>query len=165
MKKIIIILCLFLTNICFGQLDHMPLMVGNTDIEVIHYLDSLNKLKANPYYKVIKDMTPDGELMLRAEYSLYDEEFYTCLYVRYDFMTVGVDKEICVGQMVMGHVEYAENNMRYVRQNFKNTSSGHWERPVKSGAPYKITVDFERKEGQYPMYLLTYQVKKTEETH
>ena len=82
------------------------------------YLDSLNGLKNNPYYKIEKDISQDGNLILKSGFSIYDEQFYTCLSIWTVFNRFE-GTEICVNQRFFGGVEYAQSNLSFIKDNFE----------------------------------------------
>ena len=100
-KSFLLIPLLFTFFVSFSQFSHVELLVGLTETEATKYLDSLNHLKSNPYYKVERDISPDGYLLLKSSFSLADEYFYKCSSIFLWFTRVkGV--EYCMRQIILG---------------------------------------------------------------
>ena len=93
MKRLILFFFIYFNcHDTFSQIDNINVLLGQSEYEVTKYLDSLNKLKTNPYYKVVKDVTKDGDLFLKNDFSIYDQTFYKCYSTNFVFARVnGVD--------------------------------------------------------------------------
>src|SRR5215469_15650874 len=97
MAKSKILLTVILLNLAapvFGQIDHISIAIGKSDAIVTAYLDSLNRLKSNPYYKIKKDVSESGDLVYEVAFSLDDESYYGCYSIMFLFFRSG-GKEIC----------------------------------------------------------------------
>jgi len=134
----------------------MDLLLGKSDQEVINYLDSLNGLKNNPYVKIKRDITNYGNLVLEDYFSMSDESYYTCTCVMLVFKRVA-EKEICVRQLVLGSTEYAHSNMDFLKDNFEHVGDDTWK--MVWNDKLQVTATFERKEGNYPSYVITYNLE------
>lgn len=160
MKKIFIFLLFFVsTNLCFSQIDHIRVLIGKTESEVRHYLDSLNSLKSNPYYKIKENVSVNGNLYLECGYSIFDEEYYTCTFLLVGFQRFS-GTEVCTNQTISGSVEYAQSNLSFIKDNFKLVSAQRWENPFSSSNKFKMVATFERREGDYPVYVIDYFVEE-----
>ena len=148
---------LFITNKCFTQIDHIRIMVGELEPAVINYLDSLNKLKTNKYYKIERDITNNGDLMLQCSYSIYDEDFYRCSDILLVFQRFSNGEEVCITQDVLGATKYAASQLNYIKDNFNLVAEGRWERNFLN--KYKIVATFERKASEFPSYSIIYELK------
>ena len=157
-KGIFLLVFVFTSYSCFSQLDHVELLIGKTEPQVIQYLDSLNNLKSNLYYKIKRDITKNANLLLGSEFSIYDEKYYTCIAIYASFQRInGV--EVCIKQTIAGGSEYAEPNLSYIKDNFKYVSNNEWERPYGEDIPLKIQAVFERiNNDNYGGYVITFSV-------
>lgn len=136
----------------FSQDRKMPIFIFQSEEFVIHWLDSINNLSRNPYYKIKREAADNGDLMLSSEYAMNEEYLYKCLHVVVRFRYVR-GKNLCVRQLVYGSEQYAQDNLEFIRKNFTNTSSGEWE--MNLGEEYnnlKIHADFSRTQGEYRSY-------------
>jgi len=96
------------------------------EASVTHYLDSLNNLSSNPYYKIKKEAADNGDLILSCEYAMNEQYLYKCLQVSVRFRYIK-GTNICTRQMLTGYEEYAQDNLQFIREKFTNVSSGNWE--------------------------------------
>ena len=156
MKYLFVFTFSFFVLNSYSQLKNMNLLLGKSDQEVINYLDSLNGLKNNPYVKIKRDITNDGDLILKDDFALSDESYYTCYGVMLVFKRVG-EKEICVRQLVIGSTEYADSNMDFLKDNFEHVGDDKWK--MIWNDKLQVTAKFERKEADYPSYVITYDLE------
>lgn len=158
MKSLIFISSLFLFSVrgeC--QLSHMKILVGYNEQEVSKYMDSLFLLKINPYYKIDRKSSEDGDLILSASYALDDESFYKCFVMIALFTRIN-GENICTKQRIAGAEKYTEYNLNYVKDKFTYIRPGYWETTM--SPPYKLTASFEKSSGSFPSYTLTYEIDK-----
>jgi hypothetical protein len=157
-KNIILAILLLVSCSCYSQVDHIEMLIGKTDSEVTQYFDSLNSLKNNPYYKIKRDVTDNGDLMLSVEFALSDGGYYTCSSIMTRFERVkGI--EICVTQGIVGSTEFAQGNLSFIKDNFEVVSEGRWKKPYGHSNRLEIAATFGRKEGEYPNYVILYEVQ------
>ncbi len=154
-NSIVILLLLICISPCFSQIDHLQILLGKTESQVRHYLDSLNSLKKNPYYKIEKDISQDGNLILKSGFSISDEQFYTCTSI-WTFFNRIQGTEICVNQRFLGGVEYAQSNLSFIKDNFEFVSEGRWQKPFGNSKKNKIVATFKRNDGEFPTYVIDY---------
>lgn len=154
MKKIILSLIFFISiSPSFSQIKHIKLLVLKTEKEVVKYFDSLNNLKSNPYYKITRDVSEDGDLILRAEYSLDDEQFYTCTNISTIFQRAENGVEVCIRQIIKGSTKFASSNLSFIKDNFKWISEGKWEKLPYANSPLKFVANFGK---QNDLYMIIY---------
>ena len=132
------------TNISYSQIDNIRLLLGKSKAEVTFYLDSLNHLKSNVYYKIETNTDDAGNLILQSEYSINDQEFYKCFALSFVFRRLS-GQEICVRQLFSGWIENVESNLNFIKDNFKYISSNKWEKPYGVSGEFKIVAEFTRK--------------------
>ena len=158
------IFILWLSSISFksySQDRKLPMFILMNEKSVTHWLDSLNSLSSNPYYKIKRGAADNGDLTLTCEYSLSEERLYKCLTVMVRF-TYTDGENICTMQIIHGSEEYAEYNLKFVRDNFKNVSDGKWSmRYYKNYEPTSIFInaEFQKKNGDFPSFFLIYEVE------
>lgn len=155
-KQIFVILPLFFFIKGFSQIDNMRIFLGSNDVQVSNYFDSLNSLKPNPAYKIEKGLTADGDLTLKVDFSIYDEQFYKCLAIWAIFQRVN-GTEYCSKQLILGSSEYAEYNLAFIKDNFKRVSDNSWEY-IPENTNYKYVATLEVKSGDYPSYSILYRI-------
>lgn len=146
----------------FSQLSSVDVLLGMTESRITTYFDSLNRLKSNPAYKIERDVTPDGALMLKNSFSMADEPFYKCLDVSVVFRRIN-GKEVCISQLVFGSSQYASNYLNYVKDNFKYVEPNKWE-VYYTDAPLKVVAEFSKLEGNYPSFSMIYRLQTIKET-
>ena len=164
MKIVLVILSTFMYLSSLCQIGNVQVLIGKNEAYVRRYLDSLNGLKPNPYFEIKKDFASDGEMLLTAEFAMTDQPIFTCYFIMFSFQRTKEGAQICIAEVITGEVEYAEGNLNYIKDNFTRIPSetAKWERPFGNDLPYKIIAEFERKEGNYPSYVITYSVRKTD---
>jgi len=126
MKRILSLLVLFISLNTYSQDRKMPIFIMMNEASVTHYLDSLNNLSSNPYYKIKKEAADNGDLILSCEYAMNEQYLYKCLQVSVRFRYIK-GTNICTRQMLTGYEEYAQDNLQFIREKFTNVSSGNWE--------------------------------------
>lgn len=158
---LIIIIVLF-SIASFSQLRAVRILIGKNDAYVIKYLDSLNSLHPNQYFKIDKDFTGNGEMFLTAEFALVDQPIFTCYAIMVLFQRSPNGTQICTTEVITGNPEYAEGNLNYIKDNFNRVPNQQatWEKQYANGLPIKLMADFERKEGDTPAYVITYYIKE-----
>jgi len=159
MKKIIIGCVLtVISKFGFSQENPMKMLVGKDKEYVIQYLTNLNNQIPNPYSKIEHDVSNDGELILSNSFAIANENHYKCTDVVFLFHKFSKGDETCVKELIMGHVEYAIDNLDYVKKNFNYLESNNWEKDFSD--IWKINATFERQESTYPMFKIEYILKK-----
>ena len=155
MKRIFLLFAFITVNFfAYSQLDHVPLLIGHNDIEIVNYFDSLNSLKSNLYYKTKKGVTDYGDLMYSVDFSLEDQKYYSCYGIIAIFQRFK-GSEICVQQMVIGSGEYADRNLNFVKDNFASISDNKWEMAL--GDILKVVATFiPNTKSQYNSYSIHY---------
>ena len=98
----------------YSQIDHIKVLVGLKEADVVYYMDSLLNLKTNEYYKIKRDINADGDLMLKSSFSMSDEPFYTCYTIMCIFVRQG-GVEYCVRQIILGAPENAVKNINFIK--------------------------------------------------
>jgi hypothetical protein len=129
MKKTIILaafILLLLSTRSTAQIGHILVLVGKNDAIITYYLDSLNRLRPNTMFKIKRDVAPDGDLLLQADYGLKDEPFFGCFSLMFRFTRVS-GNEICGRELIIGSAEYAQRNLNFVKDNFTSAQAGTWE--------------------------------------
>lgn len=154
MKRIIFVLSALIISVpLLSQIPHIELLVAKEEKEVRKYLDSLFSLKTNEYYKIETDFSSDGSLILQADFSLMDQEYYTCLNITCIFFRVnGIER--CVQQVIMGNTKYGVNNVAYLKDNFTLKDGNRWEMFFNDTAIIKGK--FKKEKGENPNYSITY---------
>ena len=155
------LLFLFFTGnslFCSAQISHINVLIGKTEVQVTRYLDSLNNLKDNSYYKIKRDVSETGGLILKVEFSMSDEKYYNCSGIVVGFQRFN-GQEICINQMLWGIAEYAQSNSSYIKDNFEVVSDGEWEKPFGNSGNYKIVATFQRQDGNPPGFIIIYRIK------
>lgn len=146
MRLIRLYVAIMLSAIFFnanGQISYIKIMIGDTESEVEKYMDSLFSLKHNSYYKIKRNLSQDGDLILTAEYALSDENFYTCSYLRTIFKRVK-GANYCVLQQLMGTDSYLIPNINYIKDTFKEMTDSKWEIPYYGNKNAIISARFEK---------------------
>lgn len=110
-----------------SQVTSIDILIGAPETQVISYMDSLNKLKPNPSYKIERSVTKDGSLQLSSNYALADQEFYNCLSIVFVFKRTN-GAEFCSQQVITGFPKYAESNLNFVKDNFTYITTNAWQK-------------------------------------
>ena len=156
------LLFLTLTIFCskhnFGQINRINILLLQTDTAVTKYYEYLNSKKANADFRIEKNVTGNGDLTLACQFWGADEEFFKCLSIMAIFDRIN-GRELCVIQTIMGSVEYANIHLSYIKDNFKSTSAGKWEKPFGGENKLKIVATFERISTTVELFKITYEVK------
>ncbi len=150
MKKIITTIFILQSFLCFAQSRHIDFLLGKTDVEVTHYMDSMNFLKINPYFKIEKGLNSYGALTLSADFALADEYLFNCTALVTVFKRVE-GTERCVRTIVMGNNTYSQKNINYVKDNFTLLPNGIWQLDFNEKLNAQATIDIHEK-----YYLITY---------
>jgi len=140
-------LCLFLiiSVPSFSQLDKIKILIGGFESTIINYIDSLNNLRPNPYSKINKDITDNGNLIFHNDFAMNDEDFYRCLRISFVMQRVaGI--EICTREVIVGDIEYAEYHLNRIKDRFRKISENKWEEDFPD-LHWGVTATFERKDG------------------
>ena len=140
-----------------SQIDHVRVLIGQSDSTVINYLDSLTQLKTNPNPKVEKGASSDGDVILHCDFALNNQSFYNCRYVSFFVHKFPDGFEMCYKQTVSGSIEYAPSQLNYIKGNYNVISDNKWEGAY--SRDYKIVATFERANSDNPAYNLTYELK------
>jgi hypothetical protein len=155
-KNLIILLLTLFTSNSFSQVNHIKILLGETDQQVVHYFDSLGT--HDNVYKITRGVTTDGLLTLVCEFNLLDEKYYSCnavftMFIRKD----GI--EFCVKQKITGTTEFAFTNLDYIKDNFKFISDRKWEKdsPLK-GFKYVATFNADSTDSKF--YSIDYNIEK-----
>lgn len=157
MKRISIsILAFFIFNLSFSQISHIDVLIGKLDSDVTRYLDSLHNLKSNPYYKIKRDVTNNGDMLLSVEFSLADQSYYNCLRITTRF-TRSQGSEFCTTQYITGKSEFAKPNLDFIKDNFTFVQEKNiWEKVLIPGQ-FKVVATFESAEK---FYTITYKLQE-----
>ena len=155
--KYLLVQCLFIIGISksYSQLNGVDILVAKNSERITSYLDSLNHLKSNPYYKIEKDVSPEGSLILKSEYAISDQEFYKCLSVSFLFKRIK-GEEFCIRQLVMGYTRYADTYLNYLKDNFTTITPGTWQYVYPSGE-LKVVAEFVKKDDGF--FYITYDLQ------
>ena len=159
MKKTISLIALVLLSCSvFSQIDHIKILVGYPETDVIKYFDSLNTLKNDPVYKINRTVSDSGGLVLSCMFSIENENFYNCETISVKFLREnGV--AYCITQLITGDALSAQTNFAYIKENFKTTASGAWEQKL-PGTGFKVVASlFSRQEGGKELFKLRYDLK------
>ena len=143
-NKIICILLLFISYKSPSQINHVDVLVGKTELQVVNYFDSLQNLKGNSN-KIIRNVSPYGGLVLSTDFSLADEAFYKCTKIIASFQK-GDGIEVCIRQGIAGSTKFAESNLAFIKDNFKLVGEGRWEKHYNNLPNIKIKVSFQKLE-------------------
>jgi hypothetical protein len=147
MKNCLLIFFLvFQSGLIFSQIEHVEILVGKDENHIRQYLDSLNKLKGDKYSIIKQDVSDDGSLLLSVSFLDEDEKFYNCLGIGLSFKRIA-SKEICTYQRIYGTAELANNNLKYIKDNFVFKSENKWEKNLGKKSKNKIVATFERRDG------------------
>lgn len=151
---ILFFFCYFITsNITYSQ---TAILVGTSENTVRNYMDSLFRLKNNPYYKIEQQTDQYGDLLLIADFSIYDFDFYKCNSIFASFHRIkGV--EVCTRQMVTGKIEHAQLHLSFIKDNFKYVSDNKWETESGLNPDYKIEAEYGKKDKDF---YITYTIRK-----
>lgn len=157
MKRISIsILTFFIFNSSFSQINHIDVLIGKLDSHVTKYFDSLNNLKSNPYYKIKRDVTNYGDMLLSVEFSSVDQSYYNCLSITTRF-TRSQGSEFCDKQYITGRSEFAKPNLDFIKDNFTFVQEKNiWEKVLIPGH-FKVVATFESEEK---FYNITYELQE-----
>src|SRR5258708_4779985 len=105
MKRFLLLFILFsYSYLAHTQITHITILLGMTEAEVTSYYVSLNNLKYNPNFKIEKDVSDDGDLMLSIKFASSVESYYSCRDLGTKFYRKD-GTEICTGQVIAGHME------------------------------------------------------------
>jgi hypothetical protein len=160
--KIYLLLCVFIiaSLSAFSQIVHIEVLLGKSELYVTNYLDSLNRLKSNPNYKIKKSVSDEGSLILENAFILEDEAYYSCYSVLTRFLRIK-GTEICVKEVIVGTKAYAQKNLVYIKDNFNFVSNSKWEQPFVELPNLKITATFESlKNEASESYAISYTLSK-----
>lgn len=142
----------------YSQIDHISVMVGKPENTVRKYLDSLNQLKSNPYYKIKSDVSKEGDQILKVSFALADEAYYGCLDIILKFQRTKDSVEVCTDQIIGGKSEYAYRNVSYLKDNFKFVSTNYWEKSCECVFNAIIAANFVRQDND--SYYIRYSLVK-----
>ena len=162
MKKIFLLW--YIIMMCrsgFSQIKNIDILIGQNDIQITKYFDSLFKFKNNPYYKIEKDVADNGDMIIKAKYSITDEEYYSCLGVSVRFHRTN-GNEICTQQTVYGSTKFSDLNLSFGKDHFDFISDKHWEKKYGKNIPAKVTVVFDKLETNKEIYTLIYALESTQ---
>lgn len=154
--SVLILFTLLTCSKCLSQIDHIRVLLGQSDSIVLNYLDSLNQLRTNSNYKVEKDASSDGDLILHCDFALNDQSFYNCRNVYFFLHRFPDGMVMCYNQNVSGPVEYAASQLNFVKDNYKTVSDNKWERDL--SPHYKIAATLEKKDVDSSSYVLSYKL-------
>jgi len=158
MKQMLFSLLVFISYYSFSQINHIEMLVGKSDFQVMRYFDSLNHLKSNPYYKIEKKVSNYGDLILENEFSMDDEEFYSCSGIIVRFLRIN-ENEICTEAIVTGHAEFSQRNLNFIKDNFEFSTDNTWEKEYNPNMPFKIVATFKRREEENSsFYVIDYRL-------
>lgn len=162
MKILLVIICTFIYFSSFSQIGNVQVLIGKYDTYVKKYFDSLNSLKPNPYFKIKKDFSKNGEMVLIAEFATSDQPIFGCYFIMVLFQRTKDGNQICISEKISGEVQYADGNLNYIKDNFTRIPSetAKWEKPFGYDLTFKIIAEFERRDGNYPSYVITYSAKE-----
>jgi hypothetical protein len=128
-----------------SQIEVIPVLIGKPESVVVKYMDSLNSLKNNPYYRISRSTNSFGDLQLTSSFSMADQSFYKCLSLIFIFQRIK-GTEICSQQFFYGDAQYASYNLNYIKDNFKQVGD-KWEYPFYNIPEYKIVAEYTKKDG------------------
>jgi len=141
---------------CLSQIDHIRLLLGQSDSAVTNYLDSLRQLRANSNYKV-EQASGDGDLILHCDFDVHGQSFYNCRYVYFYVHSFPDGVNMCYKQTVSGPIEFAPPQLNFVKSNFKVASANQWERNISKD--YRAVAIFDTTNKGNPGYTLTYKLQ------
>ena len=160
MKKYIFLgFLLIISYTGFGQFDHAGIMLGKTDSVILIYIDSLDHLIDSSFYKLKKEITKEGNLLITVYLSVEDEHYYKCVGYIFFFEKKN-DLEICTRQVIVGTRVFSPYNLAYLNDNFTKRKKNRWEKPYAPDDTLKITAHYEEENDQYQMYKITYLLVK-----
>jgi hypothetical protein len=164
-KYLILIVTNFIFLNSFSQISYVKPLVGLKKNEVEKYFDSLNRLKNNSEYKILRDVNTYGDLILSVDFAVEDGDFYKCYYIATTFERVTQSgNEICVSQYISGDTKYAEPTLAFIKDNFQSIGKGKWQRPYSDALKNVIIVaTFERKDGDYPSFIISFELKEVDQ--
>ena len=148
MNKVLVALFLFTSYTSFAQIDSVYILVGRGEKNITDYFNFLNSQKNNPYYKIKKSVTPQGDLSLEVEFSLEDESYYKCTFIMAIFQRME-GKEYCIDQLISGDIQYANHYLSFIKDNFKSISQNTWEKNHPDIVGLKIVASFNKIEDDY----------------
>lgn len=156
-SKILMVLLLTLfTYNGFSQVNHIEVLLGKTDQQVIHYFDSLGT--HDKVYKITRGVTTGGFLTLICEFNPLDENFYSCSAVFTTFIREnGI--EFCVKEMISGSNEFAFRNLDYIKDNFGFVSDTKWAKDAQFKG-YKYVATFKSDSTNDKFYNINYDIEK-----
>jgi hypothetical protein len=141
---------------CLSQIDHIRVLLGQSDSAVINYLDSLGHLKTGSNYKIEK-ASGDGDLILHCDFDVDGQSFYNCRYVYFYVHSFPDGVNMCYRQSVSGPIELAPSQLNFVKTNFKVVAANQWEENI--SRDYRVVATFETKDKDNPGYTLTYKLQ------
>ena len=156
MKKIkVFIIILLISYSCFSQVEHIKLLIGETESQVIKYFDSLNNLKRDQHYKTYKDLFGSAPFF-KIEFALCDQKYYSCLAIIAIFLKEnGIVR--CGYQRIVGDFQFEDQNLSFLKDNFDFVSDSLWEKPYSLDKTRKIKATYEQKIiDNTPKYFITY---------
>lgn len=156
MQKFFILVLVILSFNSYSQDRKIPLLVSQTEQTITNWLDSINKLSKNPYYKIKRQVAEDGDLILTCDYAINEEYLYKCLKVGFRF-SYARGTNICIVQSISGSEQYAQENLQFIRDNFTKVSDGNWEW-VSSEQAFKVYAKFERINSEFPQFKIKYEL-------
>lgn len=142
---------------CLSQIDHIRVLLGQSDSAVINYLDSLTRLRADSNYKVEKNASGDGDLILHCDFDVNGQSFYNCRRVYFFVHSFPDGVTMCYKQSVSGSPEYASSQLNFVKSNFKVVSTNEWEEIISRA--YLVVATLETTTKDNPGFTLTYKLQ------
>jgi len=149
LNKIFFLLLLFsISNFLYCQ--PIEMLVGKNSIHIGNYYNNLFSKKQNPYYKTNSSTDKFGDLVLEASFSIYDQEYYKCLYIWTKFRRInGI--EFCYMQTITGDIKYANSHLEYIKDNYADMGDGTWELPKEYENQPRRTVKFTKTDKYFTL--------------
>ena len=142
---------------CLSQIDHISVLLGQSDSAVINYLDSLSQLKANSNHKVERGASNDGDLIFHCDFDVNGQSFYNCRNVYFFVHSFPDGVKMCYKQTVSGPVEYAPSQLNFVKSSYKVISTNQWQHDI--SRDYRVVATFDTTGKDNPGYTLTYKLQ------
>jgi hypothetical protein len=149
MKKLnlIFLLILLTFNVSVSaQSETFKILLGEDDVEIVKYYNSLKKLfPDNPYIEIENKTTIDGNKVF--EFALPSKrdgkvDFYGTWSV---FERFDDGKEVCFKQLFLFDISEVYESLAYIKDNYTSISPNQWEKKLTDKISYVATFNIKDK--------------------
>lgn len=157
-KLIVVALTCLLFSSSYSQKIRPKLLLMYDADHVTSYFDSLNHLRYNPYYKVEKDITPSGDLILKNDFAIADEDFYSCTHIETKFQRLkGVD--YCVMEIIMASKKDMLFLLEDIKDRYTKIADNKWQFEPPAFPEVRVIATYKQPEDNSEYSFLIYELE------